>query len=118
MHALMYILHEIVEMDPSLGPDVRRQSIKEQVHQHGLATAHIAVHVQPLRKALGHRGNSRLAGARTEQRAKEGLFGLWIERFDAGVDDRGRIVVLQRFEEILEVLDNSWYRKSALITSC
>jgi hypothetical protein len=74
MHALMYILHEVVEMDSGLFLDVQWQRIEEQVHQHGFATANIAIHVHAFRQVLGDR---RLDGLfRAEERAEESR--LWL----------------------------------------
>ena len=115
VHPLMYILHEIMKMDASLRLDIRRQRIEKQIHQHGLAASHITIHIQTLRQALGRRRSSRFGGSGAEQGPEEGLFRLGVERFHAGVNDGGGVVVFQCFEEVLEVLDNSWRRGFALV---
>lgn len=66
MHALMYILHEIVEVDARFVLDIRRESFEEEVHEHGLAAAHVAVHVQSLRQVLRYTRRRRFACAASE----------------------------------------------------
>lgn len=52
MHALMDILHEIVEMNTRLGHDIRRQGLVEQIHEHCFPTPDISIHIQAFRKVL------------------------------------------------------------------
>ncbi len=43
--------HEVMEVSPQ-DFELRRRGIDEKVHQHGLATAHAAVHIQTLSKGV------------------------------------------------------------------
>ena len=49
-HALVHVGHELVEMHAPLAPD--RRGLEEQVHQHGLAAADVAVDVESLDRLL------------------------------------------------------------------
>ena len=49
-HALVHVGHEFVEMHAPLAPD--RRGLEEQVHQHGLAAADLAVDVESLDRLL------------------------------------------------------------------
>ena len=64
VNALMHIGHELVEMDAALAH--HRTGLEEQVHQHGLAAADLAVDVKPFQR----RGLFALA----EQPAERGRF--------------------------------------------
>ena len=46
VHPLMHVRHEFVEMRAALVTD--RARLEEQIHQHGLAAADLAVDVKPL----------------------------------------------------------------------
>ena len=64
-HVLVHVGHEFVEMHAPLAPD--RRGLEEQVHQHGLAAADLAVDVEPLDRLL-------LALAGAEQPAERRRF--------------------------------------------
>ena len=57
VQALVNILHEVVEVDACLGPHRRWERVVEEIHQHRLAAAHIAVQVQALGEVRGNRGD-------------------------------------------------------------
>lgn len=101
VHALMCVLHEVVEVNARLVLDVRRQRIKEQIHQHRLAAPDIAIHVQSLRKVIGDSRLFLLPRAPAEQRPKEGRLLLRVERLGLGVNNFRRVVIFQRFKEVL-----------------
>ena len=61
-HALVHVGHEFVEMRPPLA--LHRRGLEEQVHQHGLAAADIALDVQALDRLPA------LAARRTASRAR------------------------------------------------
>ena len=64
VHALMHVGHEFVEMHAALA--LHRAGREEQVHQHGLAAADLAVDVKPFQRRAGLRGVGRTASrART-----------------------------------------------------
>src|SRR5690349_19958111 len=46
MHALVHVGHEFMEMCAALAPD--RACLEEQVHQHGIAAADLAMDVEAL----------------------------------------------------------------------
>ena len=102
----MDVLHKVVEVDAGFGGDMGWQGVVEEVHQHGLARANVAVHVE----AFGNVGRDVLydflflAGA--EHGGEEG-FGSWLEVGDVWVDDLGWVVVLEHVVEIVEVFDNT-----------
>src|SRR5204863_9613665 len=50
MHAFMHVGHEFMEMRTALAGD--RTRLKEQVHQHGLAAAYLAVEIKSLDRLL------------------------------------------------------------------
>ena len=64
-HVLVHVGHEFMEVHAPLAPDRRR--LEEQVHQHGLAAADLAMDVEPLDWLL-------LALAGAEQPAERGRF--------------------------------------------
>lgn len=86
MHAFVYILHEVVEVNPGFRRNVRRQRLVKQIHKHRLAASNIAIHIQALREFFGDGQFVRLLPT-PEQRTEEGFLGLKIERFDARMDD-------------------------------
>lgn len=89
----MDILHEVVEVYARLGTDRRRQGLVEEVHEHGLAAADVAIEIQPARQVGGDLADGAgrwLAGA--EDGGEDGLFGR-LEEVEAGVDNRGSVVV-------------------------
>ncbi len=49
-HALVHVGHEFVEMNAPLALD--RRGLEEEVHQHGLAAADLAVNVESLDRLL------------------------------------------------------------------
>lgn len=109
VHTLMYILHEVVEMNSRLGLDIFRQRIEEQIHKHGLSATNISEHIQALWQIIRYDRSLRcLCTAAAEERAKEGLLGLQVERFGSGVDNSWRVVRFERFEEVLKVLNYAW----------
>lgn len=96
VQAFVHVLHEVVEMDARFGRDIGWQRVEEQIHQHRLARAHVAVHVQSLGQGRGDVAYGLLfLIAATEERAKEG-FLLRLKVMDVGVCNFGRVVVLQR----------------------
>jgi hypothetical protein len=97
----MYVLHEVVEVNACLVLDIRRQRIEEQVHQHSLAAPDIAIHVQPLRKVIGDSRLFLLLRATAEQRPEEGRLLLGVQRLGLGVNNFRRVVIFQRFKEVL-----------------
>ena len=103
VHALVHILHEVVEVDAGLGLDVGWEGLVEQVHEHGLAASYVAVHVQSLGEGFGD--CKFLLCVAIEQRAEERL-GLGVEGFDAWLDDRRGVVGSQSFIQVLQLLDD------------
>lgn len=93
VHAFVYILHEVVEMNPRLGCDIRWQGVKEKIHKHRLPTPDIAIHIQALGKVFGDRQFVRLFAA-SEQGSEERLFRLSVERFNGRMNNLRRIVRL------------------------
>lgn len=108
MHALMYILHEVVEMNAGLGLDIGRQGIEEQIHKHGLSTPNVAKHVQTLGEGLGNRRFWRFFATTAEQRSKERLFRLGVQGRNGWMDDGGRSIILQSLVKVLQVLNNCY----------
>lgn len=101
MHPLVHVLHEVVEVDPVLRRDIRRESLIEQIHQHRLATSNIAVHVQTLGQVLGY-GRFMFLGPAAEEGAEErGLRHHRVQRLDGGMVDGGRVVASQSLVEVL-----------------
>ena len=105
MHAPVYILHEVVEVNSCLGPDVRRQRFEEQVHEHGLPTSDITKHIQALREVFGDGWFIGFLTA-TKQRTEERFLGLKVERLNAGVADFRWGIRLEVLEKSLEAFDD------------
>lgn len=95
MHALMHILHEVVEMNAGLGLNIGRQGIEEQIHKHGLSTPNIAKHVQTLGKRFGNRRFWRFFATTFEQRGKERRFSFGVQGLNGGMNDGGRGISFQ-----------------------
>lgn len=55
--ASVHFLHEVMEVDPCLGGDVRGESVVEHVHEHCLAGANLTEEVHPLRHVRGNLGS-------------------------------------------------------------
>ena len=45
VYLFVHVLHEVVEVYPGLRMDVLWQGVIEEIHEHGLAAANIAIHV-------------------------------------------------------------------------
>jgi hypothetical protein len=90
MQPAVDILHEVVEVYARLGADRRRERIVEEIHEHGLSAANVAVEVQPAGQVGGNIADG------------------WLEEVDARADDGWRVVVSEFVVEVLEVLDYAW----------
>ena len=109
LHAVqppVYVLHEVVEVYPRLGLDGARQRLVEEVHQHGLAAAHVSEKVEPPRQVVGDVLYRRLIRLPPEPRTQYGRL-LRLQRVEARVDDGARVVVPKLVVQVLETLDDS-----------
>lgn len=103
----MHILHEVVEVYPRLRLDGARQGVMEQVHQHGLAAAHVSEEVQPPRQTGRYVANGILGRlARPEEGREDGLLD-WLEEVEVRHHDGGGVVVAQLVVQMLETLDDT-----------
>lgn len=99
----MYILHEVVEVDASLGGDAPGQGIIEHIHQHSLSAAYIAVQVQASRKVVWNFLEGFRLGGRATEQAAEYRFG-WLKRGERWMDNGRSCVMAKLIMKMLEAL--------------
>lgn len=107
VQALVYVLHECVEVDSGLGGDVCWEGVVEHVHEHGLAGADLAEEVEALWRVFWDHGGSRWGRGAGEDRGEEGAGWGRRERVEGGVDDSGGLVAPEVVVELLEVHDDA-----------
>lgn len=100
VHALVHVLHEVVEVNAGLIFDIRRKRIKEQIHQHSLSAPNIAIHIHAFRQVLRN-SRLRLLLCASEEGPKESGFCLRIQSLGVWVNNFRRVIAFQGFEEVL-----------------